>query len=66
MKRSLDLSAPVDDIMRRFPATIRVFLDFRMNCVGCPIGTFHGIDDCCREHDVDAGKFEAALKRATT
>ena len=30
----------VDDVMRRWPATIRVFLDFRMGCVGCPIAAF--------------------------
>ena len=27
----------VEDVMSRWPATIRVFLDFRMGCVGCPI-----------------------------
>ena len=43
----------VDDIMRRWPSTIRVFLDFRMRCVGCPIGTFHSVDEACEEHDVD-------------
>ena len=38
----------VDDIMRRAPHTIRVFLAFRMACVGCPIATFHTVDDACR------------------
>ncbi|WP_424164190.1 hypothetical protein [Bradyrhizobium sp.] len=26
--------------MTAWPATIRVFLDFRMGCVGCPISGF--------------------------
>jgi hypothetical protein len=30
----------VDDIMRSAPYTIRVFLEFRMACVGCPIACF--------------------------
>ena len=44
---------PVDDIMHRHPTTIRIFLDFRMKCVGCPIACVHTVDDACREHRVD-------------
>lgn len=47
----------VDEVMRRWPSTIRVFLDFRMRCVGCPIAAFHSIDEACEEHDVDAHVF---------
>jgi hybrid cluster-associated redox disulfide protein len=47
----------VDDVMRRWPSTIRVFLDFRMRCVGCPIAAFHSVDEACVEHDVDVGAF---------
>jgi hybrid cluster-associated redox disulfide protein len=56
--RSDDL---VDDIMRTAPHTIRVFLAFRMACVGCPIATFHTVDDACREHGIDRDRFLAAL-----
>ena len=59
-----DLSYSVDEIMRTWPQTIRVFLDHRMNCVGCPIGSFHSIADSCREHGVDVDVFAAALRRA--
>jgi hybrid cluster-associated redox disulfide protein len=52
----------VDDAMSRFPATIRVFLDFRLGCIGCPIASFHSIDDACREHRIDPGPFMAALR----
>jgi hybrid cluster-associated redox disulfide protein len=52
----------VDDVMRRWPATIRVFIDFRMRCVGCPIACFHTVADAAREHDVDGGSFLAALR----
>ena len=45
--------ALVDDVMRRSPATIRVFLDFRMSCVGCPIASFHSIEEAAREHGID-------------
>jgi hybrid cluster-associated redox disulfide protein len=54
----------VDDVMRRWPATIRLFLDFRMRCVGCPIASFHSVDEACREHDVDRDGFMVALRNA--
>lgn len=62
--RKLDLRDPVDTVMRRWPQTIRVFLDHRMRCVGCPIAGFHSVADSCREHDVDLDAFAAALRRA--
>jgi len=54
----------VDDVMRRSPATIRVFLNHAMHCVGCPIGCFHTVADACREHDVDLAVFLADVRQA--
>jgi hybrid cluster-associated redox disulfide protein len=59
---SSDLS--VSEIMRRWPATIRVFIAFRMNCVGCPLSCFHTIFDACEEHELDAACVHKALERA--
>lgn len=52
----------VGDVMEARPATIRVFLDFRMGCVGCPIAAFHSVNDACKEHGVDRDEFLAALR----
>jgi hybrid cluster-associated redox disulfide protein len=54
----------VDDVMRQWPATIRLFLDFRMRCVGCPIASFHSVDEACRAHHVDRDGFMVALRNA--
>ena len=54
----------VEDVMREDPATIRVFLDFKFACVGCPIGAFHSVAYSCREHGADVGTFLSALQRA--
>ena len=51
----------VDEVMRTRPETIHVFLKYRMGCVGCPIATFHTIEDACREHSIDGGAFLQAL-----
>lgn len=63
-KRTLiiDANCLVYDVMREHPATIRVFIDAKMNCVGCPIGGFHTVDDACREHGIDREHFLNALR----
>ena len=61
---TIESTRPVDDVMRRWPATIRVFLDRRMHCVGCPIACFHTVEDACREHDIDHAAFLADLRTA--
>ena len=60
-----DPDMPVDEIMRRWPATIRLFLRYRMLCVGCPIGVFHTVTDACDAHGVDRDALEAELLAAS-
>ena len=52
----------VDEVMTRWPASIRIFLDFKLGCVGCPIASFHSIEDACREHSIDHARFVTALR----
>ena len=52
----------VDDVMRRWPSTIRLFMSWRMKCVGCPFNTFHTIADACIEHAACEADFMQALE----
>jgi hybrid cluster-associated redox disulfide protein len=58
----LNADLMVDDVMRRWPSTIRVFLDFRMRCVGCPIATFHAVDEACDEYSINPAAFLSKLR----
>lgn len=60
----IDLYDLVDDVMRQHPRTIRVFLDFKMSCVGCPITSFHTIGEACTAHSIDSAKLLDALHDA--
>lgn len=60
----IEATQAVDEIMRQWPVTIRVFLDYQMRCVGCPIACFHTVDDACREHGTDRERFLADLRAA--
>jgi hybrid cluster-associated redox disulfide protein len=57
MNAVLTVEMTVDEVMRRWPSTIHIFLDFRMRCIGCPLAAFHSIDEACEEHDVDVDVF---------
>lgn len=61
---SIDPDMKVDEIMRRWPSTIRVMMRHRMLCIGCPIGIFHTVADACAAHRIDEVSFSAELLEA--
>lgn len=61
---TIDPNMPVDEIMRRWPATIGVMIRNRMLCIGCPIGIFHTVADACAAHAIDQTAFSAELLSA--
>lgn len=52
----------MDEIMRTWPGTIRTILDHGLLCVGCPIASFHTVDDAIREHGIAEQDFRASLR----
>ena len=63
MKKAVPtLDMTVDQVMNRWPASIRVFMNFKMSCVGCPIATFHSVDEASRQHKIDAAAVLGALQ----
>lgn len=63
-RRVIDREMTVDEIMRRWPATIRVFIRNGMLCIGCPIGVFHTVKDACDAHRLDEETFSRELLAA--
>ena len=61
---AIDPHMTVDEIMRRWPATIRVMMRHRMLCIGCPIGIFHTVSDACEAHRLDEEAFSRELLEA--
>ena len=43
MKITVDI--PIEKILARWPETIPVFLEYRMNCVGCFMSPFDTLED---------------------
>lgn len=61
---SVAVTLSVDEIMRRWPQTIRVFLDRKMRCVGCPVSCLHDLTEVCRAYALDPPVFLQALELA--
>jgi len=55
----------VSEIMRRWPATMRLFIDEHLLCVGCPIAPFHTLTEVAREHGVDYDNLVAMVLAVT-
>ena len=64
MNRRYHDDMSMDEIMRLWPAAIRVVLDHGMLCAGCPIAPFHTVDEAVDEHGIDGESFRAALRAA--
>jgi hybrid cluster-associated redox disulfide protein len=58
---SIEAHSLADDVMRRWPSTIRVFLDRKLRCVGCPFGRFHTLEEVTQLHRDDLHAFMSAL-----
>ena len=59
-----EIDLTVDTVMTRWPATIRVFLDRRMLCVGCPVGGLHTLQEAAAAHDLPLADLMAELVAA--
>ena len=66
VKPAFDETMSMDEIMRIWPAAIRIILRHHMLCVGCPVAPFHTVSDACREHGVDKSIFVEEIMRAIT
>jgi hybrid cluster-associated redox disulfide protein len=52
----------VEQVMSRWPDSVRVFLDFGMDCIGCPIAAFHSVEEASREYGIDGHAVVAKLR----
>jgi hybrid cluster-associated redox disulfide protein len=60
----IEAKSLADDVMRRWPSTIQVFLDRRLRCVGCPFGRFRTLEEVTQLHGDDLDAVMSALADA--
>jgi hybrid cluster-associated redox disulfide protein len=54
----------VDEVMRRWPQTVAVFMQYRMACAGCPVGAFHSVEEAALEYRIPLRIFLSELRDA--
>jgi hybrid cluster-associated redox disulfide protein len=54
----------VDEVMRKWPQTIHVFMRHRMACIGCAFAVFHTVEISAAEHDIGLARLLRELRVA--
>jgi hybrid cluster-associated redox disulfide protein len=54
----------IGEVVRDFPASIKVLSGFGMGCVGCPSAQAETIEEACRVHGLDVEALVIALNAA--
>jgi len=52
----------VSEVMRRWPQTITLFLQYGTACPGCPVGAFHTIEEAALEYRIPLRAFLSDLR----
>jgi len=54
----------LDEIMARWPQVLRVFIDWHLHCIVCPITSFHTLADSAAAHGYPVEQLREAVRRA--
>jgi len=55
------------DVVKKYPATIEIFISFGLHCIGCPMASAESIENGAMSHGITGKNFEkmmAALNAA--
>lgn len=54
----------IEEVIRKYPATIAVFKKFGLNCMDCQIAEFEAVEHGAGVHQVDLAALLTELNRA--
>ena len=63
-KEPLTSTRTVKDVLDNYPQILRVFMDMRLLCIGCPMETIHTLEDIAIEYKLDLAQFLHRLQNA--
>lgn len=53
----------IAEVIRQYPKTIFVFIDYGLHCVGCPAAEPETIEEAAKLHRIDLKKFLTDLNK---
>ncbi len=55
---------PINEVIKKYPKTVFVFMDYGLHCVGCPMGFSETIEEAANLHQLDLEKLLNDLNKA--
>ncbi len=53
----------IGEVIKKYPDSIEVFLEFNLHCVGCPMVSQETIEGGCRAHGIEKEKIEKLIEK---
>jgi len=54
----------IGEVIKKYPKTVFVFIDYGLHCVGCPMALPEMIEEAVKLHQLDLKKFLKDLNKA--
>jgi len=64
-KSAITKEMTIGEVIKKYPKTVFVFIDYGLHCVGCPMATPETIEEAVKLHQIDLKKFLKDLNKAT-
>lgn len=61
-RKPLSLDLNVAEVLDRWPGVVRLFIQYHLDCVGCPMAQFCDLEMAVTVYDLDAQCFVQALQ----
>ena len=58
----IDRKMSINEVLNKYPESMKVFEDFGLGCVGCEAALFENIEPGAQVHGVDVDRLRAGLK----
>ena len=60
----IDKEMKIEDVLRKYPQTIPVFLRFGFDCAGCQLSEFENLEHGAKVHGIDLSTLLASLNES--
>ena len=64
-KAKITKEMTIGEVMKKYPKTAFVFIDYGLHCVGCPMAEPETIEEAAKLHRIDLKKFLKDLNKMT-
>jgi len=63
-KAKITKEMTIGEVMKKYPKTAFVFIDYGLHCVGCPMAQPETIEEAAKLHRIDLKRFLEDLNKA--